>query len=101
MKQLPKEFTRNGWQFTQLKRSGNVAIYQRNKPDGSQLHLEVIIVQQGSARTLPDGRTIEASEFYPSDAQWGTKAWTFSPASHTGYLEKAFDRYNAISCKCR
>lgn len=73
---LPTQFTKSGWTFQQVKREGNVAIFQRSK-GGKQAHFEVVRVQHHEAFKFP-GRDVEtpAGEHYPSSEQWGTHGWT-------------------------
>ena len=82
MATLPTEFDSKGFHFKQLQRSEKYALYERAKPDGSQNHFEVIVIQWRKAVTWPDGRVTKTHEGFPIPEDWGTLAWSFSAASH-------------------
>ena len=75
MKTLPTQFTDRGFQFNQLRRRGNVAVFSRTK--GKVTHFETVIVDSHQGFQIK-GKQIEPSEFYPSSEQWGTKGFTFN-----------------------
>lgn len=81
MKRLLTEFTKLGWQFTQISRNGNVAIYRKKRIGGNAVSFEVVIVQSHDGFKVPkkEGgkKDIPPSEFYPSSAQWGTLGWSY------------------------
>jgi len=75
MKILEKNFTRKVFNYEQLYRKGNLAIYaQKNKETGSATY-EVIIIKSHNGYEI-GGIKIEPSEVYPSDSQWGILGWT-------------------------
>ena len=63
------------FQFKQIKRTDNIAIYE--KKDGDVVYYEVIVVQKHNGRTMPGGVFIEPSEYYPSDNMGGLYLWCF------------------------
>jgi hypothetical protein len=77
MKQLPTRFDKSGWRFTQILRSGNVAIYRRKFIAGKSEHFEVIRIGCHTGKVIA-GRVIEPAEVYPSAEDWGSRGWTFS-----------------------
>lgn len=79
IEQLRQEFTQNAdrlgvHHFKQVKRDGNVVIYQRNKSDGSLFGYEVFIVNSESF-PLPNGQRTATKETYPSAKSFGKTAW--------------------------
>lgn len=78
MKPIETEFRKNGFHHKQLKRVGNVAIYERWADGHSKRHYEVVMIQFNGARSFPNGTTYPASEGYPSSEQWGTYGWTYA-----------------------
>ena len=86
MKPLPTQFTKHGWQFQQIARSGNRAVFKKTK--GKASSFEVITIQQHNGYTIA-GVTIPPAETYPSSEQWGTYG-------HTSITETAaMDRFHA------
>lgn len=73
MKPLPTNFTRDGYDYEQLKREDNVAIYRRTKK--SVIEFEVFRVQKHDGRIIA-GQVIAPAEFMPSSAQWGRLGFT-------------------------
>jgi hypothetical protein len=75
MKILEKNFERKIFNYEQLYRKGNLAIYaQKNKETGSATY-EVIIIKSHNGYEI-GGVKIEPSEVYPGDSQWGILGWT-------------------------
>jgi hypothetical protein len=68
-------FRHSGFEHTQLKRVGDVAVYRQSKA-GLPAY-EVVLIQTHEAYTA-FGKDIPAGEFYPSSRQWGTCGFTFS-----------------------
>ena len=86
MKTLPTIFKKNGFTFTQVKRAGQVAIYQQEKPmadhpDQMQVHFEVGIIRQNEA-FFAYGKQFEASETWPASEEWGKRGFTYADLSH-------------------
>lgn len=85
MKQLTNYY-KNGYDFTIVKREGNLAIAKGI----SRLHggdnWEVIKIQSHNGLMM-GSNWVDASEFCPSSEQWSTKGWTALNAEHA---EKIF-----------
>jgi len=71
MRTAPTSYTRNGWFYRQIKRVGNVAIYEQR---GAGL-FEVVRIRIAPACTLK-GIVYPVRESLPSDSLWGTYGWT-------------------------
>lgn len=71
---LPVEFTRDGYQYRQVRREGLLAIYSQRK-GGATYSYEVIIIQQRPAEKIV-AREYPPRETMPSPEQWGTSGWT-------------------------
>lgn len=80
MKALALQFTRNGWAHRQITRSGNLAIYERSRPESPAPHYELVHIRQNKDREQ-FGRVIPASESYPPETAWGSHGWTFQTLS--------------------
>lgn len=81
MRKLVKTFKQKGFNFTQLKRDGDFAIYKKSPLKSEYTSYEVIIISRHNGYEL-GGQYIEPAETYPSSSQWGTKGWTFTCAKH-------------------
>ena len=93
MKILSTEFTMNADKcgnevFRQMRRTEDVAMYQRIRTGGIVKGYEVFIIKTIKAGTaLPGGKSVaEDYEQYPGAAQWGKTAW--SPGSEAAADEK-------------
>jgi len=67
------------YHFKQLKRVGDVALFEKHNPDhppGTALSYEVVIVQKVPDKTFPNGITTPAHESMPSPEEWGTSGWS-------------------------
>ena len=77
MQTLPTEFTFDQFQFRQLARAGDVALFEKSKPHHSRPCYEVVVVQHHPAQTI-HGRQYPEREAMPPSESWGTLGW--SPA---------------------
>jgi len=89
MKTLKTQFTANGFNHTQVRRTGDVAIYERWK-DGQRPHYEVIKIG-GHNGYVRAGNYIAPSETYPNAEQFGSRAWTYNDK------EAALRRFNELT----
>lgn len=72
---LETEFIQSGYTMRQLKRDGDVALFEQAK-GGHVIAYEIVIVQIRPERTFPDGRVTPCREGYPGNEEWGTNGWT-------------------------
>jgi hypothetical protein len=82
IQRLPEKFTRNRYQFEQLRRTDNTAIYLQHI-NGRQKAFEVVVIAVANRKVgKVNGRvTWEAClpyECYPSSEMWGTYGWTYT-----------------------
>lgn len=84
---MKTEFTKGGFTHRQIKREGNIAIFERFKGDRRQLHWEVVRIRYCKAYTIA-GVDFPAGEHYPSSEKWGADGWTFNDL---GAAERKFD----------
>tara|TARA_R110002012_G_scaffold319310_1_gene539377 strand:- start:410 stop:715 length:306 start_codon:yes stop_codon:yes gene_type:complete len=78
MKKL-KEYNKNGFKFTLLKRIGDIAAFEGVRESGA-ITFEVIHIQSHDGREI-HGNVVVPSEYPPSNAQWGSKGWTYQTDS--------------------
>lgn len=74
MNKLPKTFSKRGFDYELINRVEDVAIYRlrRNGID----HLEVFRILSHDGISIA-GKSIPASEYVPSDKQWGTYGFSY------------------------
>jgi len=88
MKQLEKNFTKYGYEFNQVARTANAAIYSQSD-NGKIIAYETIEILHKSEAVV-FGNTLPDREAYPSSEAWGSKGWTMPN------LESAYRRINEI-----
>lgn len=89
MRKLSKNFRQKGFNFSQIKREDNKAIYKRSKPGSKHISYEVILISSHNGYEL-GGQYIEPAETYPSSSQWGVKGFTCTS------LERAEVRFKKL-----
>jgi hypothetical protein len=95
VKRLPEKFTRNRYQFEQLRRTNNTAIYVQHI-NGRQKAFEVIVIAVADRKPAKvNGRVTwepcEPYKCYPASEVWGTFGWTYTT------LEDARDKYDLLN----
>ena len=80
---IASEFHSKGFSHRLVKRSGMVALFERNhvKIPGPTPHFEVVVLKNQPAYTI-HGADVPAKEAYPSSEQWGTYGFTFKHREH-------------------
>ena len=77
MKKLELNFRKDGFDYEQVERVGDVAIYRQSKAGQvGNVHFEVGKIRENKAREV-FGKHFEASESWPSSEEWGIRAWTY------------------------
>lgn len=71
---LSENFKSNGFHFHQLRREGNVVLFEKSK--GHVQSFEVVRVQWRPER-LAFGKTLPATEVMPSSERWGKDGWSY------------------------
>jgi hypothetical protein len=75
-KPIETSFRRDGFDYRQIQRTGDVAIFEQSKPGVKPTWLEVVIIRRHGEREV-FGKRVEPMEAYPGSEQWGTYGWTF------------------------
>lgn len=78
-KRLPTKFSRDGFDYRQVAREGDAAIYEQTWsgcPNPSVCH-EVIRIHRREGFQI-DGRFVEPAEAYPHSDSWGVDGFTFT-----------------------
>jgi len=92
MEKLAKEFKSGGYDFRQLKRRGNWALYERRR--GAACNYEVIKIRKKKARnTKIAGRDVifKGGEYYPATNEFGDAGWAFME------LKNALEEYQIVT----
>lgn len=73
---LKTTFRSKGFDYRQIERRGDVAMFAQTKPGLLRTWYEVVLVQRHDAYEKGDVK-IEAAETMPSTSQWGRLGWTY------------------------
>jgi hypothetical protein len=76
---LKTEFYKNGFHYTQLKRTRYLAIYRQQLIRGNANYWEVWVIRIREATTIRE-QLMARRERMPLNEEWGTYAWTFYTA---------------------
>jgi hypothetical protein len=90
MTPLPASFRSGGFDFRLVKRTGDIALFEKRKPTHTRSFFEVVIVQKRKEATFPSGRVTPAHEAMPASEQWGSAGWSYSD------LEGAEKRFKSL-----
>lgn len=74
---LPTQFQRDGFNYRQIAREGDAAIYSQSRTDYSNpsVSYEVIHIRHRDGFHI-DGRFVEPAEVYPNSEAWGADGFT-------------------------
>lgn len=95
-KPLVTSFKHRGFDYRQIDRVGDVAIFEQSKPSLTGTWFEVVIVQRHGEYEIA-GKKIEAAETMPPASAWGKQGWTLRDKSKA--LEKFCDLVAAARFK--
>jgi hypothetical protein len=89
---LAKEFQRDGFNYRQIKREGNAAIYEQAWLGcaESSLSYDVVRIRYREGFQI-ENRFVNAAEIYPNSEAWGVDGFTFTNGN------KAWARFFEIS----
>jgi hypothetical protein len=78
-KSLPTRFRRDGFEYRQIAREGDAAIYEQTWSGCAEPSVcyEVIRVRRREGFQI-DGRLVEPAEVYPSSGAWGVDGFTLT-----------------------
>lgn len=92
-KPLKTAFRSKGFDYRQIERKGDVAMFEQTKHGLSGKWFEVVIVQRHDAYEI-GGVMVAAAETMPSTSQWGKKGFTFRTQEAA---ERKFQQLSAAS----
>jgi hypothetical protein len=78
-KPLPTRFQRDGFDYRQIAREGDVAIYEQawSGCSNPSVCYEVVRIRRREGFQI-DGRFVEPAEVYPTSESWGVDGFTFT-----------------------
>jgi hypothetical protein len=78
-KPLPVEFRSGGFNYRQIAREGDAAIYEQtwSRCSNASVCYEVIRIRRREGFEI-DGRLVEPAEVYPGSDAWGVDGFTFT-----------------------
>ena len=94
-KPLPTRFRRDGFNYRQITREGDAAIYEQSWtscPNPSVCY-EVIRIRRRAGFQV-DGRFVEPAEVYPSSGAWGVDGFTLTD------IDAAFAKLREVVAQC-
>ena len=74
-KPLSNDFRKFGFNFKQVFREGDYAIYEQTRAETKQINWETIRIRRHNGFII-GGVSIEPSEVYPSNEKWGDDGFT-------------------------
>jgi hypothetical protein len=78
-KPLPLQFRRDGFDYRQIAREGDVSIYEQTWIGCSEPSLCYEVIRIRRREGFPIGaRFVEPGEVYPNSEAWGVDGWTFT-----------------------
>lgn len=77
LESVASELRYAGHTLKQVFRENSIAIYARALPDREPHELELVVIRQKPAATMPNGTVVPEREAYPSNSEWGRWAWSF------------------------
>jgi hypothetical protein len=89
-KPIATEFKHGGFNYRQITREGDVAIYEQRWRDSENVCYEVVRIRRHEAKTFPSGKSSPAREAYPPSAAWGDFGWTVTT------LDAAYAKLRAL-----
>ena len=94
-KPLPIEFSRDGFNYRQIAREGDAAIYEQTWSGCSEPSVcyEVIRIRRRDGFQI-DGRLVEPAEVYPSSGAWGVDGFTLTDR------DAAFAKLREMAAQC-
>ena len=80
MTTIQPHFRHDKFDYEQIHRKGNVAVFRQSK-GGKTYGFETVIIGHRRAGTLPDGTHFPEGEAYPRSEEWGTRGWSYRDES--------------------
>lgn len=92
-RRIPASFRKNGYDYTQVQRNNNIAVYKQEF-DNTLIGFEVVELKVAEATTL-FGKDVPRREVYPSNEDWGTLGFTVKT------IGEAIKRFELLTTKVK
>lgn len=90
-KPIKTEFRSRGFDYKQIKREGDIAVYSQTRITTGKQNFEVILVARHKGFRVA-GQEFPPAETYPTANQWGARGWT---QTNLEAAEAKFERVKA------
>lgn len=94
-KKLPKHIKHQnqGYDYSLIKRKGNIAWYEARYLNGNETQGYVVIkIRRVGTKILPDGKVLEPREIFPAPKDFGRDGWFYMAKSRS----LAENHFNAL-----
>ena len=101
-KRLPTQFLRSGWWYKQLKREGNLGIYEQYDPNNREKVAGYVVakIRTQGEKLLPSGTILPPQEIFPSPSKFTTDGFVYMPKSaKSSGLEKAEKKFGELAAE--
>lgn len=78
---IAKEFRRDRFQFRQVVREVDIAIFEQRWWQSENVAFEVVVIRRHGGYSL-GGAYVEPAEYYPSSSEWGLYGFTYTDRDH-------------------
>ena len=98
-KRLTTQFLRSGWWYKQLKREGNLGIYEQYDPKDREKVTGYVVakIRTQGRKVLPSGKILPPQEVFPPPSKFGTDGFFYMPKSaKSSGLEKAEKKFGEL-----
>ena len=96
---LPTQILRSGWWYEQLKREGNLGIYEQYDPNNREKVTGYVVakIRTQGEKLLPSGTILPPQEVFPPPSKFGTDGFFYMPKSaKSSGLEKAEEKFGDL-----
>lgn len=76
MKQVPLQFNADEYNFIQVKRTKDIAIYKKQCAESTKIYYEVVRIRVVTEKIFPNEVSVPEHEIYPPTSHWGFDGWT-------------------------
>jgi hypothetical protein len=92
-KRLPEQFRRNGFDFRQIAREGDAAIYEQRWTGCAEPSVcyEIVRIRRRAGFQI-GGRFVEPAEVYPNSEAWGVDGFTVTDAAFAKLRQMRFEQ---------
>lgn len=96
-KRLPSEFRRAGWWYRELRREGDIALYEQSSNSNFEVcsGIVVALIRRKKRGLFPDGSVSPAQELFPAPSKFGVTGF-FYMCRAGGGLKLAQEKFHQL-----